>query len=259
MRKVLLILLIAVAPNLFSQESEMQNVKIVNHQVMMGETIRMISKKYLVPPSDIYKLNKSAVDGITAGQILKIPVPIKDEPVAEQHEDKAEPPAVTEKPHKTAPGYQGQSTEHQVKSGETLSALAQKYGVTVQAIRDANPKVAKSGLKSGEKIVIPPAMPSDDYVNQIAAAVPGKTEAPKSEAKAVSASENSNETAKPAGESASAEAPNQNGIIAHKVESGETLFGLARKYNVTVAVIKKQNPKVAHGLQVGQVITIKPE
>lgn len=258
MRKVLLILLIAIAPNLFSQESETQNVKIVNHQVMMGETIRMISKKYLVPPADIYKLNKSAVDGITAGQILRIPVPIKDEPVAERQEEKAEAQAVAET-HKTAPDYQGQTTEHQVKSGETLSALAQKYGVTVQAIKDANPKVAKSGLRSGERIAIPPAMPSDDFVNQIVAAVPGKSEAPKSEAKTVSASETPHEAAKPAAESASAEAPNQSGVIEHKVLSGETLFGLARKYNVTVDVIKKQNPKVAHGLQVGQVITIKPE
>ena len=53
-------------------------VDIIDHQVKLGESVRLLSKKYLVDPSEIYKLNKFAVDGISEGMILKIPVPRKE-------------------------------------------------------------------------------------------------------------------------------------------------------------------------------------
>ncbi|MFN8273495.1 MAG: LysM peptidoglycan-binding domain-containing protein [Flavobacteriaceae bacterium] len=55
-----------------------QEVDIIDHQVQFGETVRMISKKYLVDPAEIYKLNKFAVEGISQGMTLKIPVPRKE-------------------------------------------------------------------------------------------------------------------------------------------------------------------------------------
>lgn len=46
----------------------------LTHKVTPGEQIIMISKKYLVDPQDIYKYNKGAVDGISAGMTLMIPL-----------------------------------------------------------------------------------------------------------------------------------------------------------------------------------------
>jgi LysM repeat protein len=45
----------------------------VQHTVQMGETVLLISKKYVVSPDDIYKLNPEAIDGITPGMVLSIP------------------------------------------------------------------------------------------------------------------------------------------------------------------------------------------
>ncbi len=45
-------------------------------------------------------------------------------------------------------------------------------------------------------------------------------------------------------------------LVVHKVISKQTLFALARRYGTTVAAITKQNPSVANGLQVGQVLKI---
>ncbi|WMJ72942.1 LysM peptidoglycan-binding domain-containing protein [Cytophagaceae bacterium ABcell3] len=44
--------------------------------------------------------------------------------------------------------------------------------------------------------------------------------------------------------------------IIHKVEPKETLFALSRRYNVSVDEIKKENPEVASGLQIGQLVSI---
>jgi LysM repeat protein len=47
-------------------------------------------------------------------------------------------------------------------------------------------------------------------------------------------------------------------IITHKVAPKETLYSLAKKYNVTVDDIINQNEKaLKNGLQAGQVLTIK--
>jgi hypothetical protein len=51
-----------------------EDAKMVSHTVMMGETISLISKKYLVSPQDIYKYNKEAVDGISYNMVLQIPM-----------------------------------------------------------------------------------------------------------------------------------------------------------------------------------------
>lgn len=252
MRKAILIVLLMIAPNLFSQDNEGQEIRIVSHQVMMGETVRMLSKKYLVPPSEIYRLNKFAVDGISKGMVLKIPVPVKEEPVAQPQPETEETErnvqretAVAERapvdlpPENPATAVaESESVAHRVASGETLSGLAKQYNVSIDAIKEANPKVAKRGLRADENIRIPVSggvVPSNEN--------------------AAFATEN----AKPSDSEVTLDAHPVAGIN-HEVQSGETLIGLARKYNVTVDVIKRQNPRVAKkGLQTGQVLKITAE
>ena len=45
--------------------------------------------------------------------------------------------------------------KHTVKHGDTLSAIAQKYGVTVQSIKTANKMKKSDIIKSGQVLVIP--------------------------------------------------------------------------------------------------------
>ncbi|MBD3583607.1 LysM peptidoglycan-binding domain-containing protein [Flavobacterium selenitireducens] len=249
MRKAILIVLLMIAPNLFSQDNQGQEVRIVSHQVMMGETVRMLSKKYLVPPSEIYRLNKFAVDGITKGMVLKIPVPIREEPVAPSQPlvmetgREVQPEAAvspernpeTAADNASAPFLDSTMMTHRVVSGETLSGLANQYGVSIDAIKEANPKVAKRGLRADENVKIPTS----------GGVVPPNENAAFSQSKETSDAG----VAATSGET-----------VSHEVQPGETLIGLARKYNVTVDVIKRQNPRVAKkGLQAGQVLKITAE
>jgi membrane-bound lytic murein transglycosylase D len=48
---------------------------------------------------------------------------------------------------------------HRVEEGETLTALARKYRITVDAIADANGLTAKTPLQVGEKLIIPATAP----------------------------------------------------------------------------------------------------
>lgn len=50
----------------------------------------------------------------------------------------------------------GQTT-HRIASGDTFSALARTYGVTIRALENANPNVNPNRLQVGQEIIIPEA------------------------------------------------------------------------------------------------------
>lgn len=52
-------------------------------------------------------------------------------------------------------GGQMQGYEHVVRSGETLSVIARQYGVTIQAIVEANELADPNTLRLGQKLFIP--------------------------------------------------------------------------------------------------------
>jgi membrane-bound lytic murein transglycosylase D len=52
--------------------------------------------------------------------------------------------------------------EHQIESGETLSHVAQRYGVSVADLRAANPEVRPRFLRVGSLLTVPVARPTGD-------------------------------------------------------------------------------------------------
>lgn len=138
---------------------------------------------------------------------------------------------------------------HEVKPGETLFGLSRKYNITVAELTAANEKMLKRGLQSGQKLKIPAAtIVTAPAETQVAAAeIPVSNE----ELPKLQTEEAVTPTEAPATIAESS-------VIEHKVESGETLTGLARKYNTTIDEITTANKgKLKHGLQTGQVIKIK--
>ena len=106
---------------------------------------------------------------------------------------------------------------HTVEKGQTLFAIGQRYAVPVEAIVKANP-AAGQGLSIGQVLVIP---------------VHGVS---KKEAKA---------------------APQlRNGELVHVVQKKETVYGIARKYNVAEADLLGRNAQMAGGLKVGMELVV---
>lgn len=113
--------------------------------------------------------------------------------------------------------------KHKVVRGDSLSAIAQKYGSSTRAIMSAN-NLKSTGLRVGQVLIIPASSYS----------------APK-----VSTS------------TATASVPAvQHKVITHTVASGEYLSKIATKYKVSVASIKQQNKLKRDTLWVGQKLKI---
>lgn len=137
---------------------------------------------------------------------------------------------------------------HTVRSGEKLSTIARKYGVTVADIKSWN-YIGKKGIRPGKKLIV--------YVKQevnTPTASPKSVDAPKDPQTNLAAKTDSvkAETRKVADNSA----PKTTTKI-HKVQRGETLYGISKKYGISVQkLIEINNLKKNAQLQAGQKIKL---
>ena len=132
-------------------------VKYAVHDVVKGETLYSLARRYGVTVDDIIAANAVLTDGLKAGQRIKIPVKPADE--------KEQP----------------KSHVHKVVRGETLYSLAKQNNITVEELREANPHV-KKGLKAGQLIEIPiKSVAAEQPAPQQTPAVQAEVTAPQTE------------------------------------------------------------------------------
>lgn len=93
MKKIVILFVI-----FLSQIALAQDFELIRHQVKMGETVKLLSQRYKIAPSEIYRLNKFAVDGVRQGMVLQLLVPKKEESIVEETVDEpvAEQPVAEE-------------------------------------------------------------------------------------------------------------------------------------------------------------------
>ncbi len=177
-----------------------------SHVVLERQTLYSISKAYGVSVEDIYKYNPSVrTEGLKKNAIILIPVvedetatkPAKDKesakaetakPAAKDKEsaktETAKPAAKDKEPAKTETAKPAAKTRtvHTVRWYETIETIAEKYGVSVEAIMRAN-KLSGKELKSRQKLVIPSRDAAAETVRETEAARQGSAETPTQEMK----------------------------------------------------------------------------
>lgn len=125
-------------------------------------------------------------------------------------------PPVTFGPGSTlAPPPEVQMREHVIKSGDTISGLAKRYGVSERAIIEANPSVRPRSLQLNQTLVIPKASPT-------------RATGTGSGALATTGTGTGSATGAATGE-------------VYVVKSGDTLTRIARQHGVTVRQLREAN------------------
>lgn len=249
MKKFLFGVMILLSPQItFSQTVVKPGMDAVKHTVTSGETVLDISKKYVVDPAEIYRANRFAIDGVTEGMVLEFYAPQKS-PIIDIADKKytadivpnelekvslhgiEEPKSVQKKEPKIIKVTN--RVNHKVKPGETLYGLSKLYNISVDELKNANTILMNNNLQAGQTLKIPDG--TIVGTNQIENAVQ-----PKNNVQTASISHKSGKNLK------------------HTVVPKETLYGLSKKYNVSIDEIINQNEKLLqNGLQAGQIITIK--
>ncbi|UNU73222.1 LysM peptidoglycan-binding domain-containing protein [Moraxella nasovis] len=184
------------------------------YKVQSGDNLTQIAQKFNLSLSKLAALNGlSTTDGVLIGQVLKV----SGEPV--ESSTKSTKPATT-KNHKTI--------KYTVKAGDTLTGVANAYGVSIDELAAANNMQNTDQLLRGATITIP----ADGETSTQSA----------SKAKAV------------------AQKPSGNVIQStesYKVQAGDSLTSLANKYGVSIDDLATTNGLSSKaGLRRGQTLKV---
>jgi LysM repeat protein len=181
------------------------------HVVQAGETLSQIAQRYGISQVDIIQTNQIVnPNTLSAGTELVIPGYQATQPAAESSSETGSGAAAGNSPADGADPY-----SHIVQPGETLSEIAQQYGVDANAIANANNLANRNQLRAGQALVIP-----------------GLTQAQARDLRQ----------------------------IRHTVKAGETLLSISREYGVEARVIQTANNLTdPNAIFVGQVLLIPQE
>ncbi|SFH46748.1 LysM peptidoglycan-binding domain-containing protein [Pedobacter insulae] len=193
--------------------------KVIIYKVEPKETYYSIAKKYNVPYKEVMEFNDSQF--LQIGVILKIPTGL---------------PFVANSSTTAASSSAG-FIEYTIKAKDNLNMLANRYGTTVEEIKNLN-QLSSINLQIGQVLKIPTGNEQSAPVETPAAPIVKQAE------KAIVA------TIEPADNTPSGT------IISHTIKAKENLNALAQKYGTTVDAIKKLNNLSSINLRIGQVLKI---
>lgn len=182
-----------------------KGIKLKHHKVQPGDTLSTIAQRYHSTVQHISERNKLTNNKIKVGQSLTIPINT----------------AVTTARHSSnQPSSSSKKSTYVVKNGDTLWSIAKAHQVQAQSIAKWNNISAKSALKVGQKIIIEKTLPTEKKSST--ANTPTKK-----------ASINSTELSK--------KAKTTTNVVNYKVRAGDTLGGIAQRFNVSSNDIAKWN------------------
>lgn len=174
------------------------------HTVAAGDYLTVLAKKYGTTVNAIKEANGLTSDATRIGQTLIIPTLIGGQAV---------------ETNTAAPSTSTQATKYTVVSGDSLYAIAKRFGTSVDALRSSN-QLSSDLLSIGQVLTIPTAG------NNTSAPVPAPQPSQTTEGGS------------------------------YTVQAGDTLWGIARKHNLSVDQLKQANQLTSNTIAVGQTLTI---
>lgn len=143
--------------------SASKGIRTVTHKVKPGESLASIAQTYGVKPEEIKQWNSLRRNAVRTGQMLRINTSSTEgtsetltAEAAPETTQSWQPAASSASTKKTAAAAKPKATTttHKLKSGETLSSLSKKYGVSVAEIKKAN-GLTSDNIRAGATLKIP--------------------------------------------------------------------------------------------------------
>ena len=220
-----------------SPDGSLQNT----YTVQKGDTLYSIARRFNISVNELKTLNNISDNNLSIGQVLIISEEVDIPPQPDN--------AIT----------------YTVQSGDTLYKIANQYGVSVADIIELN-NLGTTVLTVGQQLLIPNkstdnittyTVKSGDTLYKIANQF-GVT------VNEIISSNNLNSTSLQIGQvltipTTTTQPPINENYINYTVQSGDSLWLIANRYNTTVNQIKELNNLTSNNLSIGQVLKIPTE
>lgn len=207
------------------------------YKVRRGDTIMSVGRRFGVDPAEIALENNLSVKSkLKKGRVLFVPIYNRTNPVSAPVTARPEPapsaPSGTEPEEDSGEGEVDtlkKQTTYRVKRGDTLAAIGRRNGVSVSELRKWNKLKSSGAINIGQSLVILKPAGKGTVAKKVHAPIP----------------------------------PEANGgkTITYTVKPGDTLWDIARQFNMTLgAILSTNNFKRRHAIHPGDRIKIiRPE
>lgn len=238
------------------------------HFVSNGETLFSISRKYNITLNELQRANPQTTDDIKVADVLIIP------------EDTVKSNSNTNSSNSITNAGTGSPIRYTVISGDTKYGLAKRFGLTIPQLESQNPQII-SGLLTGQVLKIQtatsstksettspvnlrttPPVKSTSKEGRMHRVLKGETLFSISQANGLSVNQlinaNSNTLKEVLLEGQLLWIPGNNPAPqgTYIVNKGDTKFSLARRFNMSIQELERQNPHIINMLQIGHSIKV---
>ena len=197
------------------------------YKVVSGDTLYGIANKLDTTVDELKKINNLTSNQLSIGQVLKIPTKVVD---------------------------LGDTTIYQVKKGDTLYSIANKYGISLNELKTIN-NLTNDNLAIGQLLNVPSGLSSvNTYTvskGDTLYSIAKKFDITVDKIKNVNNLENNMLSI---GQKLIIPLEEVNTYV---VKAGDTLYKIARDFNITVDELKKLNNLVGDVLSIGQILMVK--
>jgi membrane-bound lytic murein transglycosylase D len=149
----------------------------------------------------------------------------------------------------------GLTLTHRVKDGETPGGIAERYGISLDALRKANQLSGDLTIAAGDRLVVPSTGSDVASPGALADAQQGprRVQYGSRTLRPLAASSGTLPGTPIAGRGGAI----TEDVTTYRVKRGDTLYGIARRYDVSVADLQQWNDLAGSGLSPGQKLTVR--
>jgi membrane-bound lytic murein transglycosylase D len=217
------------------------------HTVKNGETLTTISNMYNISKTTLLKANNLRTAELKKGLHIQIPSTATKYVLLKKGERPEDRLAKANSANK-------QKVLHQMKQGDTLDKIAKQYQVPVKSIMQWNKISDQRQVKNGQKVAVHLDRPTPDVISVTKVA---KTNVPEntSDVPSLEATKKRSITSS----QPPPVAPKAKQPTLYVVKNGDSVFNIAKKFQVSAQDLRQWNKLSSNTLQTGNKLIIKKE
>ncbi|PZU91123.1 MAG: amino acid ABC transporter substrate-binding protein [Chryseobacterium sp.] len=249
----------ASAPTPVTTNSGNKNGKTGTITLLPKQTIYGITKQYQISEADLRKLNPELDSHMKIGEKITLPLDNIQKFGGSVPATVAQTTTTTEKPAEVKPVTKTETTTsdkglYVVQAKDNYYKISRQFNLTQKQLFALNPGLETTGLKPGEAIRVS----GSDSVTTSSQSIKVEDNSQSNTASAP-VTKTTTQTTVTEPVKTSNVTSSEDDYVTYTVQSGDTMFSIMNRFNVTLDQLISLNPNLSDGLKAGMTLKIKKQ